>query len=213
MSQTEAPEGRKARSQQKRREAVLTAAEGLFREGGYEATRIEDIAELSGVSLGTIYNYFGSKGGIMEELIAPMTARMKARGEAILAHPPARLSDAVSALYEAYRFEEDWKSVRLLQAFDAPSAAGDAHLAHVHADYERFICAQFATLLRDFAGRGKLRPELAEDGAIEDVALLLYRGMLMHFQSYVGARGALGYETMLVDMHRRMRVMVTGWSS
>ncbi|MBX3492830.1 MAG: TetR/AcrR family transcriptional regulator [Parvibaculum sp.] len=210
MSEIEAPESRKTLAQQKRRDAVLAAADRLFHKAGYEAARIEDIAELSGVSLGTIYNYFGSKGGIMEALIAPVAARMEAKGAAILAHPPARLADAVAALYEAYRFEEDWKSLKLLQAFDAPSAARDTHLAHVHIEYERFITAQFRRLLADFAARGKLRPDLAD--AIDDMALLLYRTMLMHFQQYVGARGALTYETMLVEMHRRMRVMVTGWA-
>jgi AcrR family transcriptional regulator len=212
MSVVEAPESRKTLSQQKRREAVLAAADRLFHEGGYEAARIEDIAALSGVSLGTIYNYFGSKGGIMEALIAPVAARMEAKGAAILARPPARLVDAVAALYEAYRFDDDWKSLKLLQAFDAPSAARDSHLAHVYLEYEGFITAQFRQLLRGFRAGGKLHAELASDSAIDDMALLLYRAMLMHFQSYVAGGGALTYEMMIVDMHRRMRVMVVGWT-
>ena len=212
MSQIETPESRKIQSQQKRRAAILATADRLFHEGGYEATRIEDIAAQSGVSLGTIYNYFGSKGGIVEALIAPMTMRMAARGEAILANPPARLIDAVATLYEAYRFEEDWKSVQLLKAFDAANTAGDTHLAHVYQEYESFITAQFRRLLQGFKAAGKLRTDLATDDAIDDMALLLYRAMLMHFQSYLAAGGALTYETMIVDMHRRMRVMVTGWA-
>lgn len=213
MSEVEAPESRKIQSQQKRRAAVLAVADRLFHEGGYEAARIEDIAGQSGVSLGTIYNYFGSKGGIMEALIAPMTVRMAARGEAILANPPARLADAAAALYEAYRFDEGWKSVQLLQAFDAVNAAGDSHLADVYEEYEGFITDQFKRLLQGFRAAGKLRAELATDDAIDDMALMLYRTMLMHFQAYIAAKGALTYETMLVDMHRRMRVMVTGWSA
>ncbi|MEX0838518.1 MAG: helix-turn-helix domain-containing protein [Parvibaculum sp.] len=208
MSEVEAPESRKRLSQQKRRDAVLAAADKLFHKAGYEAARIEDIAEESGVSLGTIYNYFGSKGGIMEALIAPMTQRMEARGAAILARPPARLMDAVGALYEAYRFEDDWKSLQMLQAFDMAISTRDTHLAHVHEDYERFITAQFRRLLEAFAAAGKLRPELD----IEDAAFLLYRLMLMHFLAYVQGRGRMTYEAMQVDMHRRMRAMVTGWS-
>ena len=207
MSEIEAPESRKTKSQQKRREAVLATADRLFREGGYEAARIEDIAEQSGVSLGTIYNYFGSKGGIMEALIAPMTTRMKARGEAILANPPARLSDAVSALYEAFRFDDDWKSLRLLQAFDMPSSAADTHLAHVHEEYDRFITEHFRRLLAGFAAENRLRPEVD----VDDAAFLLYRVMLMHFLAYVTARGALPYETMMVDMQRRLRTLLVGW--
>jgi AcrR family transcriptional regulator len=209
MSEVEAPESRKAKSQQKRRDAVLSAADRLFRSAGYDAARIEDIAEQSGVSLGTIYNYFGSKGGIMEALIAPMTTRMQARGDAIIANPPARLADAVSALFEAFRFDDDWKSLQMLQAFDTGNSARDAHVARVHEDYERFITDAFRRLLVGFAARGKLRHELD----IDDAAFILYRVMLVHFFSYVQARGALPYEAMMVDMQRRLRAVVIGWEA
>ncbi|MEQ8952011.1 hypothetical protein, partial [Parvibaculum sp.] len=123
--------------------------------------------------------------------------------------PPARLADAVSALFEAFRFDDDWKSLQMLQAFDTGNSVRDAHVARVHEEYEHFITDAFRRLLADFAARGKLRRELD----IDDAAFILYRVMLMHFFGYVQAKGALSYEAMMVDMQRRLRAVVVGWET
>lgn len=195
-------------AQGRRRAKVLEASERLFAAQGYSQVKMEDIARAAGVSLGTIYSYFGSKSGIMAALIEPATARMEARGQAILATPPARLEDAIAALYEAHRFEDDWKSLHFLEAFNIPDTFSDARIADVHRRYQNFIEAQFRTLLEGFAARGRLRPGLD----VHDMAFLLYQLMLRHFQAYVtGEEGIPTYEAMRVAMHRRARVMVAGW--
>lgn len=194
-------------AQSRRRDAVLAAAERLIRAQGYGATRMEDVARESGVSLGTIYSYFGSKSGIMAALIAPMTARMEARGRQVLDTPPDRLIDALSALYEAFRFEDDWRSVRFLEAFGLSQIQEDTQVAAVHAHYERFIEGQFEELLTRYEAAGRLRPGL-DTG---DMAYLLFHLMLDHFSRFVMGAYGPSYEAMLVDMHRRMRVMATGW--
>ncbi|MEO6885499.1 MAG: TetR/AcrR family transcriptional regulator [Jatrophihabitantaceae bacterium] len=51
---------RKERSQQ----AMLDAAETLFAEDQFTAIRIEDIASMADVSVGTVYTYFGNKDGL-----------------------------------------------------------------------------------------------------------------------------------------------------
>jgi len=43
------------------REAVLDAAEGIFADSGYEATRVADIASAAGISLATFYAVFKKK--------------------------------------------------------------------------------------------------------------------------------------------------------
>lgn len=192
----------------RRRARVLEASEALFTEQGYTQVKMEDIARESGVSLGTIYSYFGSKSGIMTALLAPVTARMEERGQTILANPPTRLEDAIAALYEAHRFEDDWKSLHFLEAFSIPDTFSDAQIAGVHRHYQTFIEAQFRALLDGFAARDRLRPGL-DSG---DMAFLLYQLMLRHFQAYVtGEDGISTYEAMRVAMHRRARVMVAGW--
>ena len=59
------------REQQKeiRREEILAAGLDLFIRKGYSATKIKDIAEQVGMSVGLLFHYFGSKEMLYEELI------------------------------------------------------------------------------------------------------------------------------------------------
>lgn len=59
------------RSEQKerRREEILKAGLYLFVRKGFAATKIADIAELVGMSIGLLYNYFGSTEVLYEALI------------------------------------------------------------------------------------------------------------------------------------------------
>ncbi|PKM72019.1 MAG: TetR/AcrR family transcriptional regulator [Firmicutes bacterium HGW-Firmicutes-16] len=54
---------------QKRREEILEAALDLFIRKGYAATKISDIAERVGMSVGLLFHYFKSKESLYEELI------------------------------------------------------------------------------------------------------------------------------------------------
>jgi len=54
---------------EKRRWEILETALELFIRNGYAETRISDIAEKAGISVGLLFHYFGSKLGLYEELI------------------------------------------------------------------------------------------------------------------------------------------------
>lgn len=55
---------------EKRREEILSAGLDLFIRKGYTATKISDIAEQVGMSVGLLFHYFKSKEKLYEELIA-----------------------------------------------------------------------------------------------------------------------------------------------
>jgi AcrR family transcriptional regulator len=48
-----------------REEQILGIAEEVFAERGFQATTMEDIAERVGVTKPLIYEYFGSKEGLL----------------------------------------------------------------------------------------------------------------------------------------------------
>lgn len=50
-----------------KREGIVRAAVGLFREKGYDATKISDIAERAEISKGTFYQYFANKEALFFE--------------------------------------------------------------------------------------------------------------------------------------------------
>src|SRR5512145_2424994 len=46
------------------REAILDAAEHVFLKDGFQSAKMVDVAEATGVSVGTLYNYFDSKDAV-----------------------------------------------------------------------------------------------------------------------------------------------------
>lgn len=53
-----------------RRARIIAAARGLFAESGVENITIEAIADIAGVSSVTVYNYYGTKSGVLLALVA-----------------------------------------------------------------------------------------------------------------------------------------------
>lgn len=51
------------------RRRIRSAADALFLEGGYTATSMDDIAKAAGVSRQTVFSAFGSKPGLLKEVI------------------------------------------------------------------------------------------------------------------------------------------------
>lgn len=54
---------------EKRRQAILDAARAVFLEQGYGASSLNDIVSVSGGSLATLYDLFGGKAGLFQEMI------------------------------------------------------------------------------------------------------------------------------------------------
>ncbi|MEM8533332.1 MAG: TetR family transcriptional regulator [Chloroflexota bacterium] len=59
------------------RQGILAAALRLFSKYGYEATKLEDIAEAAKVTRGAIYHHFGGKVGLYNELTDRVMVRLK----------------------------------------------------------------------------------------------------------------------------------------
>lgn len=66
--------GLRERKKQRQREAIVEAAVGLFRERGFEETRVQDILERAQISLGTFYNYFPGKDAVLDRFGADVIA-------------------------------------------------------------------------------------------------------------------------------------------
>jgi AcrR family transcriptional regulator len=69
------------------RDTLLRASEQIFAEKGIDGARVEDIAVRAGVAVGTIYNYFGDSGELLNALIV-------ARRQDLIAHLDQALAQA-----------------------------------------------------------------------------------------------------------------------
>lgn len=86
----------------KRREQMIKAAVNLFKQKGFHRTTTREIAKESGFSIGTLYEYIGSKEDILylvcdaiyDEVSERLKKRLKNNGEGI-----ESLRSAISALF------------------------------------------------------------------------------------------------------------------
>jgi AcrR family transcriptional regulator len=93
------------------RRRVHEAAMGLFREKGFDATTMRDVAAAAGMSLGAAYHYFPSKEAIVMAYYASLQEEhARLVDDAVRAHPATR--DRLSAaLHSKLRIVRDDRKV------------------------------------------------------------------------------------------------------
>lgn len=97
----------RGRNPERSREAILDAAERLFAERGYEATSLQEVGTLAGLSRATPGYFFGSKAelyrAVLDRAFDEVRAAVRAGRERVRAgtHPPeAVLSGAVADYHD-----------------------------------------------------------------------------------------------------------------
>jgi AcrR family transcriptional regulator len=87
----DSPVGRREASKRETHAAIVSAAQRLVSERGYDHTTVREIADAAGVTERTFYRYFGDKEGLIAEqltaLIDGLSERIVARPES---EPPLR---------------------------------------------------------------------------------------------------------------------------
>ncbi len=94
--------GLRAKHKADRNSRIVEAATHLFREAGYEGTRIEAIAAEAQVSIGTIYNYYQNKGDILVAIVSMEVNEVLQAGERIIHKPPKNVAKAIDMLIATY---------------------------------------------------------------------------------------------------------------
>ena len=57
--------------------AILAAAESILLRDGFKRTKMADVAEATGVSVGTLYNYFENKDAVLQAIMDQHTLRLQ----------------------------------------------------------------------------------------------------------------------------------------
>ena len=94
--------GLRARQKADRHQRILQAAAELFRSSGYEGAKIEAIAALAEVSIGTIYNYYENKGDLLVAIVAMEVNEVLNAGRLVIENPPADVAKAETGEVEAH---------------------------------------------------------------------------------------------------------------
>ena len=148
-----------------RRLRILRAAVEHFRDAGYRAVKIEDLAESAEVSVGTVYNYYRTKGDILIATVSMEVEEVIASGKALLRAPPQGAVPALLALtyhyYDHslhYLTKEMWRTAMAL-AISAPETPNGRR----YNELDRLLCMQVSELIAILQVRRDLRDDIDAD--------------------------------------------------
>ncbi len=151
--------GLRAKQKADKNRRILQAATALFREQGYEHARIEDIADMAEVSVGTLYNYYQNKGDILVATVAMEVTEVLEGGTAIVRNPPDTVEEALTALIDQYY---DHSLVYLSKAMWRTAMAisiqqPDMPLSRRYTELDGRLCAQVVELIATLQRKGAVR--------------------------------------------------------
>ena len=148
--------GLRAKQKADKTRRILEAATTLFREQGYDSARIEDIAEMAEVSVGTLYNYYQNKGDILVATVAMEVTEVLEGGARIVANPPLNVAEALRTLIDQYYdhslyylSKEMWRTAMAI-SIQQP----DMPLSRRYTELDGQLCAQVVQLVETLQTRG-----------------------------------------------------------
>ena len=154
--------GLRERQKADRERRILKAAVTRFRAEGYRSVRIEDLAESAEVSVGTVYNYYQTKGDILIATVAMEVEEVLASGAEIVADPPRGVDSALLALIFAYYdhsleylSKEMWRTAMAL-SIEAPGTPNGQRYTQL----DQKLAAQVTELIEALQARGEVLAEL-----------------------------------------------------
>jgi AcrR family transcriptional regulator len=176
--------GLRERKKREIRHRMIETAARLFAEKGIDATTMEEIAAAADVSVGTVYNYFGTKNRLLLAGIEEDTDAMIASGSAVIDAPGPDPIAATQLLLGAYLDHfTGWDRRLLREIFGAAfQRTSDEELAtELFAMDERLI-EQMVLLLSRFQRERMLRPDVD----ISEATLLVFSGFVTQLFMYMG---------------------------
>ena len=154
--------GLRARQKADRHQRILQAASELFRKSGYEGAKIEAIAALAEVSIGTIYNYYQNKGDLLVAIVAMEVNEVLNAGQGVIAKPPADVMKAVDRLVIGYiehslvyLSKEMWR-----QAMAISTQQPDSPFGKTYGDLDRALTDQTCALIARLQELGLVRRDI-----------------------------------------------------
>ena len=145
-----------------REKRILQAAVTKFGAHGYRSVRIEDLAEAAEVSVGTVYNYYQTKGDILIATVAMEVEEVLASGAAIVSAPPPGVHRAICALIFSYYdhslnslSNEMWRSAMALSIEASATPNGRRYT-----DLDHRLSVQVTELILALQARGDVRADV-----------------------------------------------------
>lgn len=166
-----------------RQKRILQAAVTKFRADGYHAVRIDDLAAMAEVSVGTIYNYYKSKGDILIATVAMEVEEVLTAGAELVDNPRHRADAAVLALISGYYdhslkylTKEMWRHAMALSIEASETPNGQRYTA-----LDQRLARQVKDLIRALQKSGDVRDDLDADA----IGQLIFNALNQEFIEFI----------------------------
>ncbi|NIA69060.1 TetR/AcrR family transcriptional regulator [Pelagibius litoralis] len=175
--------GLRAKQKADRDHRILKAASHLFREEGYDRTKIETIAAEAEVAIGTVYNYYRNKGDLLVAIVSMEVNEVLAAGAKLIDHPPAEASAAVNALIGiyldhslVYLNKEMWRHAMAISTSQPESPFGRRYR-----DLDNRLAEQLCELIKRLQRSGRVKVGIDATAVGE----MIFNNMNMMFTTFV----------------------------
>ncbi|WP_430472844.1 TetR/AcrR family transcriptional regulator [Thalassospira lucentensis] len=175
--------GLRAQKKADKNRRILEAATTLFRKVGYDSARIEDIADMAGVSVGTFYNYYKNKGDMLMATVSMEVEEVLAAGDQVIGRElddvGKALSELIGKYYDhslTYLSKEMWRTAMSLSIGQPETPFSKRYTALDHR-----LSKQVCDLFRSLQTRGIVRKDVDCDATGE----LVFNNVNMMFIEFV----------------------------
>ena len=152
--------------QQQRYDRILTQAEAMFYEQGFYKLSLAQLTQQLRISRSTIYEYFGSKEGLVEAVTKELTRRLDKGLEEVVHHPELSTFDKFIAVTQTQSEMLKGNCYKLLSDLKV-------HLPHVYETFEAGRKQREASGYRVLVQRG-MKEGLFDKRLPEDFLVQLY---------------------------------------
>ena len=202
------PDGAPARRSQKEatRQRVLAAARELFDTHGYQGTTIREIARHAGVSVGSVFTTFASKGEILSEVMQARLSPLYAELDRVMPHLRGSTADRLRTMF-AIHFDFEARHVRLFLSHIA--AAYDWTLPPTARPYGR--TPRLQEIIGECLHKGVVEGDVRSDADLQEIINLLMSAYAWTYRLVV-TEGA-DAKRMTAVMDRQIGLVAQGFAA
>lgn len=147
------------RKKEQSQKAIIEAAMELFKQHGFKKASLNDIARAAGVSPVTIYNHFGSKDGLVREVVKALLRRLMDRAWEIIRSDAPFPEKLETIIFDKAKIASEYRGELMREA-----ARNDPELKEwIEAFWREDVNKGTLTLLEEGKREGYINPELPVD--------------------------------------------------
>jgi len=197
--------GRRERKRLETRGRLIRAASALFAEKGYQNATMEDVSARADVGVGTVYNYFSSKEGLLLAVFEDATEPLLVEAQAVVAEPGTDAEGALRRLLETFEPLATLFDKAVLREMLAATLLQPAERVEEFATLDAKLAATIAELLSKLAERGAI----ARDVDLESAAMALYGAFTISTLLYLSVTD-MDQPSLRELVRRQVAVVYTG---